>query len=154
MLVTRRSFLTTLGLGTAAAGIAVAVPEPVRRYWQVPRNAPVSAARRIWDDHMEHVRAHVEMLRAMREHYEAQLFGIEPSVYPEASEWPKATLAGRLDTLNELHRAGVTWDPAETERMLDNDPGVTWWVRDGVPSADLVVAGIDHERNRITLRKA
>jgi hypothetical protein len=37
---TRRRFLSLLGLGAAAVG-AEAVAEPVRRIWQVGRNAPV-----------------------------------------------------------------------------------------------------------------
>jgi hypothetical protein len=40
----RRGFLKALGVGAAAAmapGLVLAKPEPVRRYWQVPRNAPV-----------------------------------------------------------------------------------------------------------------
>ena len=39
----RRTFLRLLGLGATAtaAGIVVAEAEPVRRWWAVPRNAPV-----------------------------------------------------------------------------------------------------------------
>jgi len=39
----RRDFLRLLSLGTAAtaAGLVVPTLEPVRRYWAVPRNAPV-----------------------------------------------------------------------------------------------------------------
>lgn len=36
-MITRRRFITLAGLGA----VAVATPEPVRRYWQVPANAPV-----------------------------------------------------------------------------------------------------------------
>lgn len=39
----RRAFLKALGLGAAAtaAGLALPEPEPIRRYWAVPRSAPV-----------------------------------------------------------------------------------------------------------------
>lgn len=42
----RRGFLRLLSMGAAAtaAGIVLVEPEPVRRYWQVPRNAPVGRA--------------------------------------------------------------------------------------------------------------
>jgi len=42
--VDRRDFLRLVGLGTAAltaGGIVLVTAPPVRRYWQVPRNAPV-----------------------------------------------------------------------------------------------------------------
>jgi len=43
MTMKRRDFLRLLSLGTAAtaAGLVVPTLEPVRRYWAVPRNAPV-----------------------------------------------------------------------------------------------------------------
>jgi hypothetical protein len=43
MNTTRRGFLKLLGLGAAATAAGVLLPEvePVRRYWAVPRNAPV-----------------------------------------------------------------------------------------------------------------
>ena len=43
----RRDFLKLLGLGAAAsAGIVTLIePEPVRRFWQVGRNAPIRDAR-------------------------------------------------------------------------------------------------------------
>jgi hypothetical protein len=37
----RRRFLSLLGLSAAAVGVELVAPEPVRRFWQVGRNAPV-----------------------------------------------------------------------------------------------------------------
>ncbi len=44
----RRQFLSALGVGMAAltARKVLAEPEPVRRYWQVPGNAPVGSIAR------------------------------------------------------------------------------------------------------------
>jgi len=41
MQLSRRRFLTSLGAGAAAGLVSLAAPAPVRRFWQVPRGAPV-----------------------------------------------------------------------------------------------------------------
>jgi hypothetical protein len=43
--VDRRSFLRLVGFGAGAAAAGLVLPEPVRRYWQVPRSAPVGRSR-------------------------------------------------------------------------------------------------------------
>lgn len=50
---TRRDFMRLLGLGAAAGAAAVAVPEPVRRFWQVGRDAPFPDEVRAWGENFE-----------------------------------------------------------------------------------------------------
>ena len=57
----RRDFLRLLSLGATATAAGVLLPEvePIRRWWAVPRNAPVGGGLRLPDDFSTVKRLHV-----------------------------------------------------------------------------------------------
>ena len=91
----RRHFLSLLGLGAAAVGVELAA-EPVRRWWQVGRNAPLP------EQPLFRVATFEETVRLNAEHgavyaNTGTLFGIDAGAY---REWKAAKYDGQ----------GVSWE--------------------------------------------
>lgn len=174
LVLPRRRFLSLLGLGAAAAGVEV-VSEPIRRYWQVPRSAPVGEKLPTMSQSPAFApRARVEGPRGIykfnvaRDAYEGGMvallddgtvqacrygespIGVVQSVEPDGTAWVHLGEPGAVSVDVERERGRKTLGTIR----FDASDYARGYVE--VPACDresiVIVESIDHERGIATVR--
>jgi hypothetical protein len=165
-MLTRRRFLTALGLGAAAAAVP-AVLAPERKLWFVPSNAPVGGrVELVVTGRMEPlIHADTRAKRARGEHQRhsyARDWDLlrEPvdDMLHDIAQHPATTLADRLQLAEDMHREGLL-TPEDLRRVLEAHPsqrrgiygrGIVDELRDTQRDLDRTLADIARNLNSIS----
>ncbi|HEX2679595.1 MAG TPA: hypothetical protein VHM19_23255 [Polyangiales bacterium] len=122
-MLTRRTFLRAL-LGSAAGAALAPIVEPgerVRRFWQVPRSAPVNARAPFAGAEAEgRSFRFAEPVRLIGEHGATLRSGRAFEL--QLGNEPPRTLAGRLHAIDEMRALGLVEDGGDLRALLER-PG-------------------------------